>query len=736
MHLSLRILTLFSGITATSVYAVDQCLVPVKPIDESKLAKPKEIVVSANRVNIEQDTVAEFKDDVEIANDSALIKAQQARIDRNSRKLEATGDIQFQDAQINVSSDALLLDLDSGMMSMQSTQYQMLSFQGRGSAQQIALNQEQGVKLEDVSFTTCPVNQEDWRIEASSIEIEPGELWGKTRHTKFYVKDVPVLYLPYFAFPVTDQRQSGLLFPEISSSEATGLSYEQPIYWNIAPNYDATFTPRLMTSRGLQLKNKFRYLTQQHSGELHFEYMHSDSDTPTNDSRYFYRLSHSGELGENWFINAELNGLSDDNYIVDLGSDFYNRADTHLFKTVSFSYYGDNLSLNAALRDFETIGDHPNSYRALPEIKLDYNLWQSGLLELNLQSELAYFDSGDAAQPEATRLHLVPKLSLPLRNSWSEFLAEASIIHTSYNQRNIENTGLERNVDRTLGQARLYGSIAFERDATWLGQKVTQTLEPKFQYLYTSYQDQSKIGLYDTTRLLNDFDGLFRGQEFTGLDRISDKNQMTLGVSTRYIDQNNREQFKLSLGQIFYFDSNRVLEASKSEDRSAVALELDWNITSRWFSHSELQISAQDEKIERSNMSIEYRLSDDKLVQFNHRYVRDLSGEKIEQIGIVATWPVAKNWQWIGRYYRDLDLNRTTESYTGVQYDSCCWSLQVIWERHLSNRFDALGNQSINDYESGIKFKFAFKGMGQQSKRSHILDDGLYGYRRPYLLEK
>lgn len=734
MHSNQLIFLLVCCLVSGTLQAQQVCLVPVEPIKNKVSTKTNEIAVTAENVNIQQDTIAEFNKRVEISSDSASITAEHAKIDRVARKLVASGDIKFQDGQIQVASSDLLLDLDSGKMKMQETKYRMINFQGRGDAQGIELNKEQGITLNNVSFSTCPEKQEDWRIEASSIELEPGELWGKTRNTRFYVKGIPVFYLPYFQFPVTDQRQSGLLFPVISSSDTTGVSYEQPIYWNIAPNMDATFAPRYMTSRGLQLKNQFRYLTENHRGELHFDYMHSDTDTPDNDSRYFYRLTHSGALGENWYIGAEINGLSDDNYIVDLGSEFYNRADTHLFKTVALGYVGDHIALNATVKDFEVIGDHPNSYRAIPEIKLDYAALNTDLFELNIHSELAHFDSSEPDLPKATRFHIAPTLSFPYRNQWSEFLAETSLLHTSYSQSNIENTTLAKNVDRTIGQARIYGSIALERDANWFGAPATQTLEPKFQYLYTSYENQSDIGFYDTARLLNDFDGLFRGQEFTGLDRISDKNQFTMGVTTRYIDQNNREQFRLSLGQIFYFDDNQVIEATKANDRSAVAIELDWNITTNWFSHTEVQISSKDEKIERSNMSLEYRLGGNNLIQVNHRYVRDLSGEKIDQLGLTAAWTIADNWQWVGRYYRDMNLHRTTESYTGVQYDSCCWSLQIVWERHLSNRFDALGNQSIDEYDSGIKFKFAFNGMGQRGAKRTLLNDGLFGYRRPYLL--
>ncbi|MCY7294440.1 LPS assembly protein LptD [Alteromonas sp. a30] len=723
---------LFFGI-ALPIAAQEQCLAPLKPFENNGLANGDKIVVQAEKVEIKQDTIAEFNGKVAISNRNALINAERALINKDSQELSAEGNIQYSDPSIQIDSDNVDLDINDNRLQLDNTLYQLRGLPGRGKAERIVLSEENGVELQDVSFSSCPVGAEDWHIQASAIELKPGSLWGTAKHTRFYIKDVPVFYLPYFAFPVTEQRQSGLLFPQISSNNRTGLSYEQPIYWNILPNIDMTFSPRYMTRRGLQLKTELRYLTPLHTGEMHLEYLNNDQEDENLDERYFYRFSHKGYLDENWSVHAEWNDLSDDNYITDLGSDFYNRADTHLFKTLGMNYHSDDLFFSAKFRDFETIGDHPDSYRSLPELKLQYKAWESGLNQLQINSEVSYFDNNEEDAPSATRIHIAPKLSLPYRTSWAEFLAETSLLHTEYFQDNIEGE-LDSHASRTLAQVRLYGSMSLERPASWFGQQVTQTLEPKFQYHYTSYEDQNDIGLYDTTRLLNDVVGIFRGQEFTGLDRISDTNQIALGVTSRILDKNNREQFRLGLGQIFYFDDNRVLEASKESNRSAIAAELDWNISSKWTINTEIQVSSRSEKVERSNIALEYRLGANKLLQLNHRYIRDISGDEIDQLGVTASWPITHNWQWVGRYYRDMDLNRSTESFIGIQYESCCWGMQLVWQRHLSNRFDALGNQSFNAYDSGINFKFVFKGMGSGKSSRTLLDEGLYGYRRPYFL--
>ena len=723
-------LTLLSAGSA----AQDLCFAPITSINTTNDLLPGQIRVKAQNTEIRQDTFAQFSGKVEIESAGATIKANEAKVDRSSQALNASGDVTYQDPQIKVSSESVYLNTTSNALQMRETDYQLTSMNGRGTAQTIDLSQQSGIELTEVSFSTCPKGQEDWRIQASNISLSPDQLRGEITHARFYLKDVPVLYLPYFSFPVTDTRQSGLLYPIISSSSSTGLSYEQPYYWNIAENMDATFAPRLMSDRGMQLKSEFRYLTQQHSGQLDLEYLANDRATGSSEDRYFYRFSHQGQIFDNWQLNAEYNGLSDSNYIVDLGSDYYNRADTHLYQTLGLSYYDDKLDFNLQFRDFEILGEHANSYRALPEIKLNYESPIGHGFEFDFASELSYFDNNSELSPRATRLHLAPTLRYPYQTAWGEFLAESTLLQTYYRQDNIDNTSLAKNVSRTLGQARLYGALAFEREASWLQKNTVQTLEPKIQYLYTSFEDQSDIGLYDTTRLFSDFDGLFRGQKFTGIDRISDKNQVTLGVTTRIIDENNREQFALSFGQIFYLRDNRLSAAAEANDRSALAAELDWQIGSKWYAHTEAQISSVTDKVERSSISLEYTSSKDRVAQINHRYVRELSGEKINQVGVTASWPLSQYWHWVGRWYHDVGLHRTVESYTGLQYESCCWAVRIVAQRNLSNRYDSNGLQSINEYESGISLQFILKGMGGSSAGRDMLTDGLFGYRRPYLL--
>jgi LPS-assembly protein len=731
----LRYFVLVALLCTTKYGLAQECQVSsftyIPPADDSD-----NITVKSESALLVKDQLAVFEGNVSIISPSSTITANSANILDNGKEIKASCDVQYTDELLQVNSEAVEVNSNLKLLQMQETDYKIAGINGRGGADLLSISQERGVTLEDVSFTTCPEGGEDWKIQASEISIEKGMPFGEAYNTRFYVGGVPIFYLPYFAFPITTERQTGFLFPEFGSSSNTGLEWEQPFYWNIAPNMDATLSTRLMTNRGLQLKTEFRYLFSNHTGELQLEYLPSDNGRTDDKERYFYRYTHRGQLSENWSIAADISDISDNNYIIDLGSDYYNQADTHLYRQAGVNYISDSLDFSIFVQDFTTIGVSTSNYRALPEAKLNYTSKVSEFINLGVKSELAYFENESLLSPNALRFHFEPSISLPYQRAWGELLAQASVLHTYYKQDlKGQDLALDKELTRTLGQARLYGSLIFEKPQNLLGNAYTLTVEPKAQYLFTSFEEQSNIGLYDSTPLLTNFNNLFRGQEFTGLDRINDNNQFTVGATSRLIDTNNNEILVASVGQILYIQDSRLIDGRREGNRSSIAAELDWQVNQNWFLHSDIQVGNQSNRVERSSLSTEYRLDENKLIQINHRYIRELSNERIDQVGLSASWPMGKNWHWVGRYYRDIQRSRTIESFMGIEYESCCWALRLTVRRNLATRFNNNGVRDLNEFDSGIALQFVFKGMGNSSSNKvDMLSQGLFGYRQPFVL--
>lgn len=112
---------------------------------------------------------------------------------------------------------------------------------------------------------------------------------------------------------------------------------------------------------------------------------------------------------------------------------------------------------------------------------------------------------------------------------------------------------------RSLPVASLDAGMFFDRETTIGGKSFLHTLEPRLFYLRTPYRDQSELPIFDTRDFTFSWGQLFRDSRYTGADRQNDANQLTMALSTRFIDQTTgRERFSGSIGQILYFDDSRV----------------------------------------------------------------------------------------------------------------------------------------------------------------------------------
>ena len=695
----------------------------------------KQVVILASDARIAGAEKGVFNGNVHILNTLAQIRADQAQVSAAGQQVSASGNIEFQHPQIDVLSDLIELDNAQSAFVMQDTRYRLNAANAQGQAAQITLSTAAGLALNDVTFSTCPLTQQDWLIKASTITVQPGNSFGEAINTRFYVGGVPVFYLPYFAFPVTSERQSGLLFPKLSSSSENGIDLAVPYYWNIAPNMDATISPRLLTSRGLMLTSELRYLQAQHSGQINVEYLPSDSGAQIDDARHFVRWQQRGHLHPAWTYQIDFNDISDANHIIDFGSDFYNRADTSLNRYLGVTYQGSHTRLDIELQDFTILGEQADNYRAMPRISTTTNLQLNDYWSFQLDTEITEFDNQNPAMHDATRWHLEPTLAFAYRNPWSEFDAQVSYLGSHYTQDITSlpaDTLLAAQTDRHIGELKLNGAWFFERPQTLTGEGSLVTLEPRIQYLFTSFADQEQIGIYDTSPLLSTVDNLFRGRYFTGIDRITDNNQMTVAITSRLLTAAGEQRAAFSLGQIFYFADSEVLAIERDLSRSSLVADIDFRLSRRWFAKSQIQLASQSDKVERSSATLEYRRDANSLLQISQRYVRNLSNETINQLGVSAAYPLNQNWQWVGRWYVDREQNRTIETYTGLQYESCCWSIRLVAQRQLLNRYNLDGQRDTNQFDSGVSLQFSFKGLSNEQQNANMLRQGMFGYRQPY----
>jgi LPS-assembly protein len=739
-----------------------QCAIPTFiPIDTNSVQVTDDSIrITSKYSSVEKDQFAKFSGDVTLIDKSQVITADQLTFDRLLMKFNAQGNIQYQNQSIDIIADELSASKNDKSSVMLNTSYQLYGNPGHGSASELQINSKDGLSLLGSTYTTCIGDKPDWQIKASEIEISADGSTGHAYHAQVRLFDVPVLYLPYFTFPVSNQRKSGFLYPKIGSSSNSGLEIETPYYWNIAPDMDATITPHYMSKRGTQLKTEFRYLTDLQSGSINVEYLNKDDAITSNDdARYLARLQHIGTFSENFRAYIDYTTVSDDNYLVDIGSKEYNSNDAYLYQVGELSYFGEIWQSTMKVQDFEVLGNHQSSYKTLPHIEISaqqpFTLFSTETLQgqFDLYSELTSFKAENKQQVSANRYHVEAGVSFPLSTPAWFLNSEFKVMHTYYQQNDIQaGSELTKSVNRTLPKVRFHGGVNFDRALSLFGNNYTQTIEPQIQYLYIPEEDQSNIGLYDTTRLQDDYNGLFRDRIYSGLDRIAGANQYTWGVTSRLLDQSNLEIFRLSLGRIQYLSDDNSFDELIDEingdnltsQQSSVAANLFYRLNHQWQISSDIQYNTRESFTNKSQMSLNYQIDKYNSVQLNHRYTRNVSGSSLEQTSILASFAINKDWAFVGRLTQDLKQNRSLESYAGLQYESCCWAIRIAYHRHINSNLsddgldDGLFNENRDEFNSGFMLQFIIKGLnGKQGAigTQKMFDSSIFGYKRPYYLQ-
>ena len=731
------------------IYQGECVVIPPAKIELSSNAveSSDNIIIESQTSSVEKNRKTKFTGNVKLAASGNKISADEVTIDKVGGVIETKGNTRFQNESMTIEADRLTASSSDRKVELINSKYLLNESTGRGAAGSLGIS-ESGAVLKESTFTTCTQEVPDWELSASEISLSTEDNEGEAWNTVFRVKDIPVFYLPYFTFPLTDERKTGFLYPQIGSSNKSGFEMSTPYYWNIAPNMDATITPNYMSKRGTQLNTEFRYLIDGQFGQLDIEYLGEDKEFETNDSRWLHRYQHVGTFSENYRVHVDYSDISDDNYLVDLDSPQFSSSDAYLWRVGELGYFSDYWHSRFIVQDFKVLGNNQESYKTLPQLEseLYYPIGFSNAT-FNMYGEYTHFDISDELLPTADRFHMEAGFSLPYQKPGWFINADARVMHTYYQQDNIEfvnaNTGLEleENINRTLPKVRIHGGLNFDRDTSFFFENKVQTFEPQVQYLYIPDEDQSDIFVYDTSALQDDFDGLFRDRRFSGLDRVAEANQVSIGATTRILNEDNSELFRLSLGRIFYLNDSNISFNEQGEriDESALAADLFVQLARRWQLQTDIQYNTDNSETDKSQISLDYRHDERNLVQLSHRYINNFSGETIEQMRLLASFPLNKDWQFVGHATMDMVRERSLETYAGFQYESCCWAVRFAYHRDINTNLDDtdFNNQNRDEFDSGFMVQFVLKGLGGNQKPLPIddmLETGIFGYKRPYFL--
>ena len=777
-----RIPTLLATMIASALYShqglaadlASQCMLGVPSYDRPLVqGETNELPVTINadnaKGNYPDDAV--FTGNVDIAQGNSRLQADEVQLHQKQaegqpepiRTVDALGNVHYDDNQVILKGPKGWSNLNTKDTNIWEGDYQMVGRQGRGKADLMKQRGENRYTiLENGSFTSCLPGSDTWSVVGSEVihdrEEQVAEIWN----ARFKLGPVPVFYSPYLQLPVGDKRRSGFLIPNAKYSTNNYFEFYLPYYWNIAPNMDATITPHYMHRRGgIMWENEFRYLTQAGAGLMEFDYLNSDKvyedEHPNDDNsrRWLFYWQHAGVLDQVWRFNVDYTKVSDTSYFNDFDNKYGSSTDGYATQKFSVGYAVQNFDATVSTKQFQVFdAQNSNSYSAQPQLDVNYYQNDVGPFDTRIYGQAVHFVNTNDNMPEATRVHLEPTINLPLSNNWGSINTEAKLLATHYQQTNLDwynnnpsNVNkLDESANRVMPQFKVDGKMVFERDMQMLAPGYTQTLEPRAQYLYVPYRDQSHIYNYDSSLLQSDYSGLFRDRTYGGLDRIASANQVTTGVTSRVYDDAAVERFNISVGQIYYFTESRTGDDNikwENDDKTGSLVwagDTYWRISDRWGLRSGIQYDTRLDSVATSSSSIEYRRDENRMLQLNYRYASpeyiqatlpsyystaDQYKNGISQVGAVASFPIAERWSIVGAYYFDTNVNKEADSMLGLQYNSCCYAIRFGYERKL-NGWDDKQQHAI--YDNTIGFNIELRGLSSnyglgtnQMLRSNIL---------------
>ena len=600
--------------------------------------------------------------------------------------------------------------------------------EARGTADRLLFQGPDLYRMEKTSYTTCGPGNDDWFIRARELDIDKNRDLGVARGASIVFFDQTIFYTPYISFSLHQQRKTGLLSPHYGTASTTGVEITQPYYWNIAPNRDATFYPRLMSKRGLQLGTEFRYLENDYRGDARVEYLPEDRQLGR--ERYGYFFKHAHNFPNGWTGALNLNRVSDDRYFADLSTLVAVTSRTTLPTEgliARTGTWGDgNFVFSALAQRWQTLQTDPLApvtppYNRMPQLSLTG--FRQDILRSDLDLLATYVDFQHPTLVNGKRVLAYPSVSLPIQSSYAHVTPKIGVHATRYMIG--PNTEGFRDQTRTLPIFTADSGLVFERDMVLRGLPFIQTLEPKLYYVYIPYRDQSRIPNFESGQQDISFATMFTENQFSGHDRINDANQVTLGVSSRLIHTDSgMERLRVALAQRYYFRDQRVTLPGVSPrpdhtGSSDLLAALSGTVFPNWTAEVGLQYSTTRSQTQKANFATRYQPAPGKTLNLAYRNTIDL----VRQTDISFQWPIYQQWTALGRWNYSTRDNRTLETLAGIEYDGGCWALRALGHRFVT---------ALDSVSTSFFVQLELNGVSRiGSNPLDVLRRNVGGYTRP-----
>ncbi|MEO8484744.1 MAG: LPS-assembly protein LptD [Betaproteobacteria bacterium] len=628
---------------------------------------------------------------VELRTHHETVLADRLVYDLARDEVHATGNVLLRKGFDFVTGPELTYRRDTETGTFRSPAFHVGETGARGDASAITFAGPGRYQVADGRYTTCVAPREDWFLQTRELELDTDRMVGTARDATVRFFGAPIFYAPYLEFPLSNERKSGFLVPTAGSSGARGLELALPYYFNLAPNYDATVTPRIMSKRGIQVGGQFRYLfggdDTQNAGEADAQVL--PNDRQTGETRYALVWRHQQQLPKGFGAYLDLNKVSDDKYFADLADRIAITSQTTLPREAGITYGNGPWSVLGRVQTFQTLQD-PSApivppYDRVPQIV--------GTLAETDWAGLSFSGFGEYARFRSERLVEGGRAVLYPQVAWKRgapgwFVAARTGIHLRRYDLDAS-FGPDRERNLAIPISSLDGGLVFEREWELFGTRFTHTLEPRAYYVYIPFREQNTLPVFDSALDDYNFGQLFTENRYLGNDRIGDANQLTIGVTSRLLQiGTGAERLRVALAERFYFEDQRVTlnEQPRSASSSDILFAVEGRISEAWTLAGLLQQNLDVGQTERFNLAVRYTPAPGSAFSASYRFTRQLvnpsgTSEQIKQIDLAAQWPVNAQWTLLGRFNYSLTDRKLLEGIAGVEYNGDCWVLRAVLHR-------------------------------------------------------
>ncbi len=670
---------------------------------EDTLLKPqrKPVFIEANRIDGYYEQEVEATGAVELKHGEKTLTAERIKYFQQTEDTEIEGVFRLDRPKDVLEGADLKLNLETEVGQMSTPNYYIKEGGGRGTGDKMFFEGKGHYRLENGSYTTCTIDDDDWYIQADELKIDNEKQIGTARNVSVRLKDVPILYLPWMDFSYSGKRKTGMLAPIFGNTARSGADLALPFYINIAPNIDATIAARLMSKRGFMLNNELRYLGESFRGKFLADILPTDIDT--NQTRYGISFEHNQHLGRGWNSNFNYNRVSDDRFFRDLTNNLSQTSRINLLQQGLVSYNGGlgaggSINFTTMVQRFQTLQDPRaptavfiSPYKRLPQVTLGMSKRNVAGLDFDLVTSWTNFSH--PTRIDGKRLTLFPNVSLPMRNAFGYITPKFGLHYTRYSlDSEVNNKG--KDLDRTVPIFSLDSGVVFDRQMAIGGKRFIQTLEPRAFYVYAPYRDQSFLPNFDSAESDFSFAQMLTENRFSGNDRINDANQVTMAITSRLLEPDTGiERIRVAVGQQFRFNDRRVILGSTqvTSRRADFIAALAGRITKEFSTDINIQLDQKSLRTEKIRAGISYQPELGKVINLGYRYTRDVReridipinqlNTAIKQVDTSIQWPIFSNWHTVARINYSLRDDRLLAGLAGFEYIACCWKMRVVLQK-------------------------------------------------------